>query len=324
MSNKQIQKLKNVNKSKIVFDQALEIETSQIIESVSANWKKFLREDLLNFCSQIDSILQKNKQYGYIVRIGDYDYEKTLARLENQRRDQNDNKNCPLPQIVSAATRESDSITIVPAETKIILTPEDEEFTLFFAYKLSLLKSELVSKCLTYLSNKYYQRNISKFLSTMKFVLSDYDSVIGKRKEIIEEITTNLKKPQNRTRKARQESADFHMKLSPNVENKFDHLGASFEHLTLRNRVIFLDQLILLGQNEDEVASKLTRCKNLYMLLNMRFPKDMRGSSIYKYLSDYFTRRDPKNIENFKILRNLAESLKRTDLVKALDKQMKP
>jgi hypothetical protein len=172
-----------------------EIETASIFESVENDWARFDRKDLTKLCDALELLLQQAKISVikiYLNETRSY-FDKVLrVDIPHERSKRNNDKAFPIPAFFVAADNTADEIALLETNTEFIVSPENIHFNMFFAYRIATLLPNDVEPFLIYHLERTFDSDSRRFKQRLDFILADYSSVVGHRKNIITELTVEI------------------------------------------------------------------------------------------------------------------------------------
>ncbi len=159
----------------------LDIETSVIIDDVRQHWEKFQRKDLIELSDRFEQLLIKNKidfvTIDHALNPREFNRYLEIIRTEIERlRDKNE---IPIQRLFF--TRNRNKITVFADEVEISLKLGDQDFNIFFAFKLATVDPQSLELFLKYQLASSFKYDERKFKRYMQMALHDYRRILGGR-----------------------------------------------------------------------------------------------------------------------------------------------
>lgn len=172
----------------------LDIETSVIIDDVRQHWEKFQRKDLVRLSERFTDILtKKSESVTYDLNSNPLDFNIYLYEIipaEELRLTKKSES--PVPKVFYRYDRKKEKVMIFPDEVPIKLTYGEDDFNLFFAFKLATIDSKKIPDFLEYHLRDVGEHDPIKFDHYLQLILFDYKSILGGRLEIIKDMVADF------------------------------------------------------------------------------------------------------------------------------------
>ncbi len=167
-----------------------DIETSSIIEAVEKKWNTYQRVDLVRLSTSLNTILLRERKGEIIISESEQPeyFINNIRRYQDELNDIINKRRWPIPSWFLENCKTPGVISILPIDVSIKLAKGDDHFSEFFAYRLSTIESAIVPEFMRYQFLHSFNRDTLEFRRVMQFIIADFGSVIGARRNAIEEI----------------------------------------------------------------------------------------------------------------------------------------